>query len=163
MECISGLIPNIKIPLRIVIKEHVKKKRVTIKIVKGDEGEEYFPDTFEGIRSKYISEGWSISESQRTSSVYILNLSPQCRSEMKMKNNNTGSDVKGYLYVGMTGLSVEERINNHVSGIKSCKLVSKYFQGEFGRIGGLFHYEAEFIEGYLPGVLRDMGFWVYQA
>jgi hypothetical protein len=64
-------------------------------------------------------------------SVYVLHLHPESGSTKKMKRQNSlDDDFKGFLYVGMTGLSVEERINNHVSGYKSCNLVKRFYTGE---------------------------------
>jgi hypothetical protein len=162
MEEVVGRVSHISIPLFIDVLERPGKKRVTIRVVKTQSPNPYSQTSFENIRSRYISQGWSVSESARTSSVYILELNPECSSEKKMIRDNVGTNPKGYLYVGMTGLDPEERLANHLSGVKSCGLVRKYFQARFGSMSGMFHYEAEFLENHLPGVLRDMGYWVYQ-
>lgn len=162
MESIVEYVSHLTIPLHIEITEKKSKKRGSMKVVKDPTPQPYSQTEFENIRTEYISRGWTVSQSARESSVYILELSPECRNEKKMRVNNTGENPIGYLYVGMTGLDVEERLNNHLRGVKSCSLVKKYFQARFGSMSGMFHYEAEFVENHLPEVLRKMGYWVYQ-
>lgn len=162
MDDIIKHISEVHPTLFIEVTEHKKQKRVTLKVVNTETPKPFSQAEFESIRSGYISQGWSVSESARGSSVYILELNPECKSEKRMMRDNFGDNPKGYLYVGMTGLDPEERLANHLSGIKSCSMVRKYFQARFGSMSGMFHYEAEFLENYLPGVLRGMGYWVYQ-
>lgn len=162
MDSIIEYVSHLTIPVYIEITEKGSRKGVTMKVVKNPTPQAYSQDGFENIRTGYISQGWVVAQSARESSVYILELSPGCRNEKKMINDNTAENPKGYLYVGMTGLGVEERLNNHLGGVKSCSLVRKYFQARFGSMSGMFHYEAEFVENHLPDVLRKMGFWVYQ-
>jgi hypothetical protein len=162
MEQLIFQISRVNIPVFIHVLEHPKRKRVTVKVVKNPTPIPYTPSDFETIRSTYTSRGWVVTESARNSSVYVLELTSGCGADKRMVENNGGDNPRGYLYVGMTGLDPEERLKNHLSGVKSCSLVKDYFQGKFGSMGGMFHHEAEFIEGYIPDVLRNMGYWVYQ-
>lgn len=162
MESIIEYVSQLTIPVYIEITEKKSRKRVTMKVVKDPTPQPYSQTEFENIMTRYTSTGWTVNQSSRTSSVYILELSPECRTEKKMREDNTGENPRGYLYVGMTGLGVEERLNNHLNGVKSCGLVRKYFQARFGNMSGMFHYEADFVENHLPEVLRKMGYWVYQ-
>ena len=98
-------------------------------------------------------------------SVYVIHLKEEVKGEKKMSKQNTnGSPELGYLYVGMTGISVEERVSNHLRGYKSCSLVRKYFYGLFHEKieSGLSYEEATLREETLAEDLRLEGYWVYQ-
>lgn len=166
MENILANVRCLDLGIYIRVTERPKKK-VTIQVVSdNDPGNiKYDPDTYNQYRSRYIADGWKVTESRRTSSVYILKLNEDVKYELKMINHNQDCKFSpvDYLYVGMTGLTVDERISNHVKGVKSCSLVKKYYLGVFGYIDGLFHYEAEKMEKLIPRHLRELGYWVYQA
>jgi hypothetical protein len=103
----------------------------------------------------------------KSSSVYVIHLKEEVRSESKMKKQNSGvlgSNPIGYLYVGMTSIPVEERVGNHIRGYKSCNLVKKYFYGIFREKieTGLTYEEAKTREPALAEELRREGYWVYQ-
>jgi len=98
-------------------------------------------------------------------SVYVIRLKEEVKAERRMKEQNTnGSPELGYLYVGMTGIPVEERVSNHLRGYKSCSLVRKYFYGLFNEKieSGLSYEEATLREETLAEDLRREGYWVYQ-
>lgn len=99
-------------------------------------------------------------------SIYVLELRPEVRKERKMIENNAGnpeSPPKGYFYVGMTGLPVETRVQNHLQGYKSCSLVTKYYTGNiFKTYSELTYSEAVDLESGVAGELRAQGYWVYQ-
>jgi hypothetical protein len=100
-------------------------------------------------------------------SVYVLELTPESGSTKKMKKQNQVDNPLGFLYVGMTGLPVEERIGNHTSGYKSCNLVKKYFTGkiyeQYPEYKQMFEYSVAVIkEKEVAEHLRQMGFCVYQ-
>jgi len=101
-------------------------------------------------------------------SVYVLFLSEESGQTKKMKKQNIGAGpFLGYLYVGMTGLLVADRIANHVSGYKSCNLVKKFFTGEifkhYDEFEKLFDYnQAVALEKEIAVRLRTSGYCVYQ-
>ena len=101
-------------------------------------------------------------------SVYVLILSAESGLTRKMKKQNSpNTNILGYLYVGMTGLSVSDRIANHTSGHKSCNLVKKYFTGEiykdYPEYNQLFdYYTASAKEKEVAEYLRGLGYCVYQ-
>lgn len=69
------------------------------------------------------------------------------------------------IYVGMTGLSVKRRFQNHKNGIKSSKWAKKYgnkllpylYEG----LENLSYYEALFEEKKLAEKLNTIGYTVY--
>lgn len=123
----------------------------------------------EELKTEYVRRGFKVefdSWSPLSSSVYVIILSPEARYEKKMieQNDSQPDDPKGYLYVGMTGLTIEERIGNHLKGYKSCNLVKRYFSGVFTEKNEckLTHEEAKVREPALAEELRREGYWVYQ-
>lgn len=99
-------------------------------------------------------------------SIYVLELRPEVQKERKMiENNRPVSDhtPKSFFYVGMTGLPVETRVQNHLQGYKSCSLVTHYYAGNiFTTYPNLTYSEAVSLEQKVAEELRDQGFWVYQ-
>jgi hypothetical protein len=122
------------------------------------------------IQTSYQSRGVEVvldSWSPLSSSVYVIRLREEVRGEKRMMEQNKsleGVIPGGYLYVGMTGIPVEERVANHLRGYKSCSLVRKYFDGILlERVeGGLSSEEAKLREPALAEELRGEGYWVYQ-
>jgi hypothetical protein len=102
-------------------------------------------------------------------SIYVLHLHPESGSTKKMKRQNSSmGEFRGFLYVGMTGLPVEERINNHVSGYKSCNLVKRFYTGEvflnYPEYGHKFDYAtAVEKEREVADSLRSDGYCTYQS
>jgi hypothetical protein len=45
---------------------------------------------------------------------------------LKLKKNEKGNKALPCYYVGLTGITPEERFKNHKSGIKSSRIVKKY-------------------------------------
>lgn len=123
----------------------------------------------EGVRDKLEELGKTkpveITWSCLTYSVYVIRLTPEVRMKKKMIGQNPQENLKGdYLYVGMTGLSTEERIGNHREGHKSCNLVKLFYREPLPE-----RYEREMSyeravrrERELAEELRREGFWVYQ-
>jgi predicted GIY-YIG superfamily endonuclease len=78
--------------------------------------------------------------------------------------NPTGDGKAGY-YVGMTGLSPEERFKNHKAGIKAAKVVKKY--GErlvprlYAHLNPMPYKRALWMEATLAESLRKRGFVVF--
>ena len=63
----------------------------------------------------------------------------------------------------MTGLAVEQRVQNHIQGYKSCSLVRKYYSGNiFTSKGDMTFSEAVEEEREFANFLRAEGYWVYQ-
>lgn len=119
------------------------------------------------IQESYKARGQEINFDEWTplnSSVYVIHLKEDVRKEKKMKDQNNNDSPKGFLYVGMTGLSIQERVANHLKGYKSCNLVKKYFYGIFLEKceTGLLYEEAKLREIDLANELRNEGYWVYQ-
>lgn len=59
--------------------------------------------------------------------VYVVLLDPAVGRFRKVRAENPSRDPdKPCVYVGMTGLTPEERFSNHKSGIKDASLVTKF-------------------------------------
>lgn len=100
--------------------------------------------------------------------VYVLHLDPASHKAPKMRRQNPSAlpDAR-CLYVGCTGLTPTERIQNHMKGYKGCSLVRKWFTGEiftdYVEYGKVFPYrEAARLEEEVARHLRTRGFCVYQ-
>ena len=78
---------------------------------------------------------------------------------------NPKGDGKAGYYVGMTGLSPEQRFENHKSGIKAARVVRKF--GErlvpklYAHLNPMPYKKALWIEGILAESLRKRGFVVF--
>jgi hypothetical protein len=78
---------------------------------------------------------------------------------------NPKGDGKAGYYVGMTGLTPEQRFANHKAGIKSASVVTKY--GErlvpvlYEHLNPLRYEDAVRLEGELAASLRKRGFMVF--
>jgi hypothetical protein len=66
-------------------------------------------------------------------SVYVILLSKRALKDLSMSPRRSGSRLnskrdpaKPCVYVGMTGLPVDHRFENHKNGYKSARLVRKY-------------------------------------
>jgi hypothetical protein len=59
--------------------------------------------------------------------VYVVLLSKAALRDVSVLRRNPGRDPKKpAIYVGMTGLPVDHRFENHKNGYKSARLVKKY-------------------------------------
>ncbi len=59
--------------------------------------------------------------------VYVIELSPDVLEDRRFREANPRHDpAKACLYVGMTGLTPEERFRNHKAGIKANRYVRRY-------------------------------------
>ena len=78
---------------------------------------------------------------------------------------NPKGDGKAGYYVGMTGLTPEERFANHKAGIKAARVVRKY--GErlvpklYQHLNPMPYQKALEMEGELAGSLRKRGYVVF--
>ena len=75
--------------------------------------------TFRKIRAK--------TESSHHHNVYVVLLDPGALRDPRLRKQNPNRDpAKPCIYVGMTGLSPEERFQNHKSGIKAARVVQRH-------------------------------------
>jgi hypothetical protein len=78
---------------------------------------------------------------------------------------NPKGDGRAAYYVGMTGLSPEQRFENHKAGVKAARVVRRY--GErlvpklYQHLNPMPYQKAKAMEGYLADSLRKRGFVVY--
>jgi hypothetical protein len=115
------------------------------------------PFGFEGLRS------WATFEFKRPNphlpmatdhySVYVVYL-----------RNPKGDGRAGY-YVGMTGLTPEERFKNHKQGIKAARVVKRYgvrlVPKLFAHLNPMPYAKAVEMEAILADSLRKRGYAVY--
>ncbi|MBW6516633.1 MAG: hypothetical protein K0B81_08500 [Candidatus Cloacimonetes bacterium] len=99
--------------------------------------------------------------------VYVIELNKKVLNETGFLHANPGRDpLKPSVYVGMTGLSPEERFKNHKEGYKSSRYPHKYGQRLLYRLFKDFNpmpYElARLIEPELASHLRSKGYAVWQ-
>ena len=78
---------------------------------------------------------------------------------------NPKGDGKAGYYVGMTGLTPEQRLANHLSGIKAARVVTKYgvrlVPTLYEHLNPLTYADALRLEGELASSLRKRGFQVF--
>ena len=69
----------------------------------------------------------SVAEKKFHHSVYVILLSDRALKESSISRLNPKRDsIKPCVYVGMTGLPVDHRFENHKNGYKSARLVRRY-------------------------------------
>lgn len=69
----------------------------------------------------------AIAQNRFRHHVYVVLLDPQAAKEPRIRRENPKRDVaKPCVYVGMTGLTPEERFQNHKNGIKAARIVERY-------------------------------------
>jgi len=78
--------------------------------------------------------------------------------------NPTGDGKAGY-YVGMTGLSPEQRFENHKNGVKAARVVKRcgvrLVPRLYAHVNPMSYAKALAMEGFLADSLRKRGFVVY--
>lgn len=98
-------------------------------------------------------------------SVYLVELDPEVRKKRKLQKLNPDFDPsKLCLYVGMTGLTPEERFENHKAGLKASpevrdhgiRLLPEWTQD----LNNLPYDEAVEAEAHLAKILRQEGYFV---
>ena len=78
---------------------------------------------------------------------------------------NPKGDGRAAYYVGMTGLSPEQRFTNHKNGVKAARIVRRF--GErlvprlYAHLNPMPYEEAKAMEEFLADSLRKRGFIVY--
>ncbi len=99
--------------------------------------------------------------------VYVVKLSKEVLQDRRFLNKNPGidNDLQCY-YVGMTGLTPEERFQNHKNGYKSSRIAKKY--GEclvprlYKKYNPMSYKQATVKEVNLASELRLKGHGVWQ-
>lgn len=78
---------------------------------------------------------------------------------------NPKGDGKAGYYVGMTGLTPERRLQNHLNGIKAARVVTKFgvrlVPTLYEHLNPLTYEDALRLEGELAESLRKRGFQVF--
>ncbi len=101
-------------------------------------------------------------------SVYVVELSTDVLREPKFRKCNPDYDAaKPCVYVGMTGLSPDERFDKHKAGIKSNRFVKLYGRRLLPELYEIYNpmpYEgAREMEVELAIGLREQGYGVWQG
>lgn len=100
--------------------------------------------------------------------VYVVELDRAVLKDKAFREANVDHNLnKACLYVGMTGLTPDERFANHKSGKKAARLVKKYGlhlrRRLFAKEGNPLSYEAAKVkEVELAKLLRARGYAVWQ-
>jgi hypothetical protein len=69
----------------------------------------------------------AVSAAAHHHNVYAVLLSPEAGKLREVRSENPNADpAKPCLYIGMTGLSPEERFQNHKQGLKASRVVQLY-------------------------------------
>ena len=79
--------------------------------------------TFRGLKSRGAAESGGLHHHH----VYVVLLDPRIARSLKILSANPKRDpAKPCVYVGMTGLTPEERFRNHKQGVKSARVVERH-------------------------------------
>ena len=105
--------------------------------------------------------------SEKHYNVYVIALDKEVLKEKKFVEANPNHDPeKVCFYVGMTGLTPDERFENHKKGIKANKYVQKYGQWlrrrKYERFNPMTYEEAQAKEKELAEWFRRKGHAVWQ-
>jgi hypothetical protein len=108
------------------------------------------------------------SASRHNHNVYVVELSKDVLREPRFRKSNPDYDpAKPCMYVGMTGLSPDDRFDKHQAGIKSNKYVRLYglhLLPELFEVYNPMPYEgAREMEVELAIGLREEGYGVWQG
>ena len=100
--------------------------------------------------------------------VYVVRLDPSVLERKKFRDANPDYvDGKPCVYVGMTGLSPEERFENHKSGHKANRFVRDFglylMRQKFNRLNPMTWEDACRMEERIAAKLRAKGFGVWQG
>lgn len=105
---------------------------------------------------------------QPAHNVYVIELDPAVLENKKFREANPNyRDGLPCVYVGMTGLSPEERFQNHRNGVKSSKYPRLYglclLPDLYADINPMLYADACKAEVDLAEELRGRGYGVWQA
>ena len=97
--------------------------------------------------------------------VYVILLDDVVAKKLKVKEVNPNRDPKKQcVYVGITGLTPEERFENHKKGYKSSKYVREYgirlLPELYERLNPMTYDDAVMTEEWLADKLRAEGYTV---
>jgi hypothetical protein len=97
--------------------------------------------------------------------VYVIRLRPEVRRDDFVLSINPNSvSTMPCLYVGLTGLKIEERLGRHLEGIQSSHYVHKYglepVPHLYSGLDGLEYRDAVLVEAALALELRRQGYTV---
>lgn len=100
--------------------------------------------------------------------VYVIELDERVLNHRKFRDANPGYDItKPCLYVGCTGLKVEQRFANHKRGYKGNAYVQEYGLRLRPDLYAFFnpmpYHAARTMEVELAQELREKGYAVWQA
>jgi predicted GIY-YIG superfamily endonuclease len=99
-------------------------------------------------------------------SIYAIELDPSIWKRRAFRDRNPGGATGGYLYIGVTGLTPEERFERHRAGTQSSRFVHTYgVRLRLDLVEGfsrLPHRIATCMEPKLAAWLRAQGFAVWQ-
>ena len=101
-------------------------------------------------------------------SVYVIELDARVWNHARFRQANPDCDLtRPCVYVGMTGLPVQERFANHLRGYKSNAFVAKYavrlLPGLYRRLNPMRYELARLTEVTLAVRLRERGYAVWQG
>jgi predicted GIY-YIG superfamily endonuclease len=101
-------------------------------------------------------------------SVYVVELGPEVLREGRFRRANPGYDaVRPCVYVGMTGLTPEQRLRKHKAGVKANRYVQRYGLRLLPSLYSCFNpmpYDAaREMEVELAIELREKGYGVWQG
>ena len=100
-------------------------------------------------------------------SVYVIRLAPQVLDTTKFRDANPAyREGKPCVYVGMTGLTPEERFANHKRGHKASSFAKRYglhlMKRQYQKLNPLSYEDALRMEATLAKRLRKKGWAVWQ-
>ena len=100
--------------------------------------------------------------------VYVIELDPAILNSARFRNANPDRDLlKPCVYVGMTGLSPEERFAKHKAGIRANRYVQRFglrlLPELYAYANPMPYPAARDMEVELAIALREQGYAVWQA
>ena len=121
-----------------------------------------------GAKAAKAGAGRKPARPRHRHSVYVIELSPEVLNEAKFRRANPGYDAtKPCVYVGMTGLTPEQRFANHRKGVKSNRFAHAYGLRLLPRLYAVYnpmpYGAAQDVEIELAIGLREEGYGVWQA
>jgi predicted GIY-YIG superfamily endonuclease len=101
-------------------------------------------------------------------SVYVVELDPAIYNIARFRKANPGCDItKPCVYIGMTGLSPEERFAKHKAGIRANRYVQRFglrlLPKLYAYANPMPYDAARDMEVELAIALREQGYAVWQA
>ena len=109
-----------------------------------------------------------VKKKRQRHSVYVIELDPRILNHGRFRRANPARDLlKPCVYVGMTGLSPEERFAKHKAGIRANKYVQRYglrlLPKLYAYANPMPYDAARDMEVELAIALREQGYAVWQG